>query len=185
MTNNRPPRGPNRPPFKKKREHNINEDIRHENVRLIGDNVTPGLYEITKAREIAKEQGLDLVEIPNKSDPPICKVVEYGKFLYDIKKTEKDRKKKQTKSELKELRFGQNIDEHDYEFKKRYAEKFLKDGDKVKAYVQFKGRSITFKEQGELVLLRLASDLADIGKPESLPILDGKKMIIIISPKKK
>jgi translation initiation factor IF-3 len=128
---------------------------------------------------------LDLVEISPKASPPVCKILEYKKFLYEQKKREKSLKAKTSKIIIKEIRFGPNTDEHDYEFKKKHAEKFLKEGAKLKAFVFFKGRSIVFKEQGQILLLRLAQDLEEIGKVEQMPILEGKKMTIFIAPKKK
>lgn len=143
-----------------------------------------GVYPVQKALEIANEQGLDLVEISPNAEPPVCKVMEYSKFMYEQKKREKALKAKASKVVVKELRFGPQTDDHDYEFKKRNAEKFLKDGAKVKAFVFFKGRSIVFKDQGEILLLRLAQDLEDVGKVEQLPKLEGKRMIMFIAPKK-
>ena len=134
---------------------------------------------------IAEEQGLDLVEISPKAVPPVCKVMDYKKFLYEQKKREKTLKSKAAKVVVKEIRFGPNTDDHDYNFKKKHAEKFLKEGAKLKAFVFFKGRSIIFKEQGQILLLRLAQDLEDLGKVEQMPILEGKKMIMFIAPKKK
>lgn len=134
--------------------------------------------------EIADEQGLDLVEISPKAIPPVCKVMDYKKFLYEQKKREKALKSKATKVIIKEIRFGPNTDDHDYQFKKRHAEKFLKDGAKLKAFVFFKGRSIIFKEQGQILLLRLAQDLEEVGKVEQMPKLEGKRMIMFITPKK-
>ena len=142
-----------------------------------------GIYPLEKALEIADKQGLDLVEISPKADPPVCKVLDYKKFLYDQKKKEKAIKAKTQKVTLKEIRFGPNTDDHDYEFKKRHAINFLKEGNKLKAYVFFKGRSIIFKEKGEILLLRLAQDLEEYGKVEQLPKLEGKKMIMLMSPK--
>ena len=134
---------------------------------------------------LAKEIGLDLVEISPKASPPVCKILEYKKFLYEQKKREKVLKAKTSKIIIKEIRFGPNTDEHDYEFKKKHAEKFLKEGAKLKAFVFFKGRSIVFKEKGQILLLRLAQDLEDLGKVEQMPVLEGKKMTIFIAPKKK
>ena len=134
---------------------------------------------------IAEEIGLDLVEISPNASPPVCKILEYKKFLYEQKKREKVLKAKTSKIVIKEIRFGPNTDEHDYEFKKKHAEKFLKEGAKLKAFVFFKGRSIVFKEKGQILLLRLAQDLEELGKVEQMPILEGKKMTIFISPKKK
>lgn len=151
----------------------------------MGDNVEMGVYPTRKALQIATEQELDLVEISPNAEPPVCKVIDYKKFLYEQKKREKQQKAKTVKVVVKEIRFGPQTDEHDYEFKKKHAIKFLEDGAKVKAYVFFKGRSIIFKEQGEILLLRLAQDLEDYGKLESMPVLMGKRMTIMIQPKKK
>lgn len=153
-------------------------------MRLVGDNVEVGVYPIKKAMEIAEEQGLDLVEISPNAVPPVCKVIEYSKYVYEQKKREKALKAKASNVVIKEIRFGPQTDDHDYEFKKRNAEKFLKDGSKVKAFVFFKGRSIIFKDQGEILLLRLAQDLEELGKVEQLPKLEGKRMIMFIAPKK-
>ena len=153
-------------------------------MRLVGDNVEVGVYPIKKALEIAEEQGLDLVEISPNAVPPVCKVIEYSKYVYEQKKREKALKAKASNVVIKEIRFGPQTDDHDYEFKKRNAEKFLKDGAKVKAFVFFKGRSIIFKDQGEILLLRLAQDLEELGKVEQLPKLEGKRMIMFIAPKK-
>ncbi len=144
-----------------------------------------GVYPIKKALSIADEQGLDLVEISPNANPPVCKVMDYKKFLYEQKKREKALKSKATKVVVKEIRFGPNTDDHDYDFKKKHAEKFLKDGAKLKAFVFFKGRSIVFKEQGQILLLRLAQDLEEYGKVEQMPKLEGKRMIMFIAPKKK
>lgn len=144
-----------------------------------------GVYSLRKALSLAEEIGLDLVEISPKASPPVCKILEYKKFLYEQKKREKALKAKTSKIVIKEIRFGPNTDEHDYEFKKKHAEKFLKEGAKLKAFVFFKGRSIVFKEKGQILLLRLAQDLEELGKVEQMPVLEGKKMIIFIAPKKK
>jgi translation initiation factor IF-3 len=140
------------------------------------------IYPVEKALKIADDMGLDLVEISPKADPPVCKVMDYKKFLFEQKKREKAMKQKTSKVVVKEIRFGPNTDEHDYEFKKRNAEKFLKDGAKLKAFVFFKGRSIVFKDKGEILLLRLAKDLEELGKVEQMPKLEGKRMIMMISP---
>ena len=144
-----------------------------------------GVYQLSKALSIAQSLELDLVEISPKASPPVCKILEYKKFLYEQKKRDKVLKSKTSKIIVKEIRFGPNTDEHDYEFKKKHAEKFLKEGVKLKAFVFFKGRSIIFKEKGQILLLRLAQDLEEIGKVEQMPVLEGKKMIMFISPKKK
>ena len=144
-----------------------------------------GVYPLGKALSLAEELVLDLVEISPKASPPVCKILEYKKFLYEQKKREKALKAKTSKIVIKEIRFGPNTDEHDYEFKKKHAEKFLKEGAKLKAFVFFKGRSIVFKEKGQILLLRLAQDLEELGKVEQMPVLEGKKMTIFIAPKKK
>lgn len=151
----------------------------------MGDNVEVGVYSLNKALKLAQELELDLVEISPNANPPVCKILEYKKFLYEQKKREKALKSKATKVIIKEIRFGPNTDEHDYEFKKKHAEKFLKEGAKLKAFVFFKGRSIVFKEQGQILLLRLAQDLEELGKVEQLPRLEGKRMTMFISAKKK
>ena len=150
----------------------------------MGPNVKIGIYSLFEGIKLSEEQELDLVEISPNAIPPVCKILNYKKFLYEQKKREKSLKSKATKVIVKEIRFGPNTDEHDYEFKKKHAEKFLKEGAKLKAFVFFKGRSIIFKEQGQILLLRLAQDLEKIGKVEQLPELEGKKMIMFISPKK-
>ena len=165
--------------------NNINENIRAREVRLVGDNVTPGIYPIQEARQIAEELELDLVEISAQADPPVCKILDYQKFLYQQKKKAKEIKAKASKVVVKEIRFGPQTDDHDYNFKLKHAIGFLNEGAKVKAYVFFKGRSILFKEQGEVLLLRFANDLEDYGKVDQMPVLEGKRMIIMISPKKK
>lgn len=153
-------------------------------MRLVGDNVEVGVYPTKKALEMAEEQGLDLVEISPNANPPVCKIIEYSKYVYEQKKREKALKAKASNVVIKEIRFGPQTDDHDYEFKKRNAQKFLKDGSKVKAFVFFKGRSIIFKDQGEILLLRLAQDLEDLAKVEQLPKLEGKRMIMFLAPKK-
>lgn len=154
-------------------------------MRLVGDNIEVGVYPLSKALEIAKELEVDLVEISPNATPPVCKAMDYKKFVYEQKKREKSLKSKATKVIIKEIRFGPNTDDHDYEFKKKHAIKFLKDGAKLKAYVFFKGRSIIFKDQGQILLLRLAQELEEYGKVEQMPKLEGKRMIMFISPKKK
>ena len=152
---------------------------------MVGDNIDVGVYRLPKAIALSEELELDLVEISPKASPPVCKILDYKKFLYEQKKREKALKSKATKVVIKEIRFGPQTDEHDYEFKKKHAEKFLNDGAKLKAFVFFKGRSIVFKEQGQILLLRLAQDLEEIGKVEQMPRLEGKRMTMFISPKKK
>ena len=152
-------------------------------MRLVGDNVEIGIYPISKALDIAQDLELDLVEISPKADPPVCKVIDYKKFLYEQKKREKAIKANATKVVIKEIRFGPQTDEHDFEFKKRHAEKFLKEGAKLKAFVFFKGRSIVYKDQGEILLLKLAQELEEFGKVEQMPQLEGKRMTMFIVPK--
>ena len=166
-------------------KHRINRKITAEELRLVGDNVEVGVYSLSQALTIANDQGLDLVEISPKAVPPVCKVMDYKKFLYEQKKREKTLKSKAAKVVVKEIRFGPNTDDHDYNFKKKHAEKFLKEGAKLKAFVFFKGRSIIFKEQGQILLLRLAQDLEELGKVEQMPKLEGKRMIMFIAPIKK
>ena len=151
-------------------------------MRLVGENVEVGVYPTRKALEIANELELDLVEISPNATPPVCKVIDYKKFLYEQKKREKEIKAKATKVVIKEIRFGPQTDDHDYEFKKKHGEKFLKEGSKVKAYVFFKGRSIIYKDQGEILLLRLATDLEEYGKVEQMPKLEGKRMTMFLAP---
>ncbi|WP_378188407.1 translation initiation factor IF-3 [Aquimarina sp. W85] len=164
--------------------HRINNKIRVEEVRLVGENVEVGVYPIKKALALAEEQELDLVEISPKAEPPVCKIMDYKKFLYEQKKRDKVIKAKTTKVIIKEIRFGPNTDEHDYEFKKKHAIKFLSEGAKLKAYVFFKGRSIIFKDKGQILLLKLAQELEEYGKVEQMPKLEGKRMIMFIAPKK-
>ncbi|WKX78615.1 translation initiation factor IF-3 [Zobellia laminariae] len=163
----------------------MNEKILSPEVRLVGDNVEVGVYPIRVALDKSEEMGLDLVEISPDAKPPVCKIIDYKKFLYEQKKREKVMKSKATKVIVKEIRFGPNTDDHDYDFKKKHAEKFLQDGAKLKAYVFFKGRSIVYKDKGEILLLKLAQDLEDWGKVEQLPRLEGKRMTMFISPKAK
>ncbi|MBX3239628.1 MAG: translation initiation factor IF-3 [Chitinophagaceae bacterium] len=181
----RPPRGNFNPRFRKEQnqEHRTNHMIRVPQVRLVGENVEVGIYPTQEAQKIANEQGLDLVEISPNADPPVCKIIDYNKFLYEKKKKEKEMKANSKVSEVKEIRFTPNTDDHDFNFKAKHAEEFLKEGNKVKAYVQFKGRAIMFKERGELLLLKFAERLAEIGAPEGLPKLEGKRMLIIFAPK--
>ena len=179
--NQRPqqPRGRQEEPYK------INHKIRVREVRVVGDFVEGGnaVLLTEKAIQLAQENDLDLVEISPNADPPVCKIIDYNKFLYDKKKKEKEMKAKAKVSEVKEIRFTPNTDDHDFDFKSRHAEGFLKDGNKVKAYVQFKGRAIQFKERGELLLLKFAERLQEIGQPEALPKLEGKRMFIMLAPK--
>lgn len=151
----------------------------------MGDGIEQGVFPIEKALEIARGAGLDLVEIAPTADPPVCKVIDYKKFLYEQKRKQKELKAKSSKIVIKEIRFGPHTDEHDFNFKKNHALKFLEEGAKVKAYVMFKGRSIMFKEQGEILLLKFAQELEEHGKVEQLPLLEGKRMMMVIAPKKK
>ena len=167
-----------------KEQYRINERIRVREVRLVGDNVEQGVYPTSQALKIAEDQGLDLVEISPNAAPPVCRVIDYQKFLYQQKKRQKEQKAKSVKVVVKEIRFGPQTDDHDYAFKLKHAKGFLEEGAKVKAYVFFKGRSILFKEQGEVLLLRFANDLEEYAKVEQMPLLEGKRMIIVLTPKK-
>lgn len=162
----------------------INEQIRAREVRVVGDNVEQGIYTIQEARRMAQQQDLDLVEISPNADPPVCKILDYQKFLYQQKKKAKEQKANQVKTTLKEIRFGPQTDDHDYSFKLRHAISFLQEGSKVRAYVFFRGRSIVFKDQGKLLLLRFANDLEDYARVDQLPKLEGKRMSMLFSPKK-
>lgn len=175
--------GPRAP--RKEEPYAINDRIRAREVRVVGDNVENGVFPIQQALKMADELELDLVEISPTAQPPVCKILDYSKFLYQQKKRLKEQKAKATKVVVKEIRFGPQTDDHDYNFKLKHAQSFLQEGSKVKAYVFFKGRSILFKEQGEVLLLRFANDLEELGKVEQMPVLEGKRMIIMISPKKK
>jgi translation initiation factor IF-3 len=163
-----------------------NNQIRVPEVRLIGDNIDTGVYDTQEAKDIADQLDLDLIEISPNANPPVCKIQEYSKFLYDMKRKQRDQEKKnrQNSVEVKELRFGPNTDDHDFNFKKNHAESFLKRGDKVKAFVFFKGREMMFKEKGQILLLKLADQLEDVGMVESMPKMEGNKMIMFIRPKK-
>jgi translation initiation factor IF-3 len=176
-------RGP-RPPFKKKEaEHNINQFIRAQEVRLVGDNIEPGVYPLAVARAKAEELELDLVEISPNAVPPVCKIVDYNKFIYEQRKKLKEIKNNAKQTVIKEIRFGPNTDDHDFDFKLKHAIKFLESGEKVRAYVHFKGRAIVYKEQGEILLLRFAQALEEVGKVEQLPKLEGKRMFLTLAPK--
>ena len=169
---------------KMKFQYRVNGQIRAREVRIVGDDVESVVMPTSKALQMAEQKGLDLVEISPNAQPPVCRMIDYSKFLYQQKKRQKELKAKQVKVEVKEIRFGPQTDEHDYNFKLKHAKEFLSDGDKVKAYVFFRGRSILFKEQGEVLLLRFANDLEEYGKVEQMPVLEGKRMIIFIAPKK-
>ena len=166
-----------------KNQYRTNEQIRVREVRIVGDGGSV-VVPIRQALDMAHDQGVDLVEISPNANPPVCRLIDYSKFLYQQKKRQKEMKAKQVKVEVKEIRFGPQTDEHDYQFKLKHAREFLEEGNKVRAYVFFRGRSILFKEQGEVLLLRFANDLEEIGKVESMPSLEGKKMFIYLAPKK-
>ena len=168
---------------KMKAQHRINGQIRAREVRIVGDDIESAVVPTRDALRLAEQKGLDLVEISPNAEPPVCRLIDYSKFLYQQKKKQKELKAKQVKVEIKEIRFGPQTDEHDYNFKLKHAKEFLMEGDKVKAHVFFRGRSILFKEQGEVLLLRFANDLEEYGKVESMPKLEGKRMIIYIAPK--
>jgi translation initiation factor IF-3 len=180
-----PPRGAFNPRFKKEQqqEHRTNFMIKVPEVRLVGDNIQPGILSTPEAIKLAQSLDLDLVEISPGANPPVCRVIDYNKFLYDEKKKKKEMKAKAKTSEVKEIRFTPNTDDHDFEFKVKHAEKFLSEGDKVKAHVQFKGRAIMFKERGELLLLKFADRLKDVGALEGLPKMEGKRMLVMFAPK--
>ena len=181
----RPPRGAFNPRFRKEQqqEHRTNQMIRVPQVRLVGENIEVGIYSIQDAQRIAQEQGLDLVEISPNADPPVCRIIDYNKFLYEKKKKDKEMKAKAKQSEVKEIRFTPNTDDHDFNFKAKHAEEFLREGNKVKAYVQFRGRAIQFKDRGELLLLKFAERLSEFGVLEGMPKMEGKRMLAIWAPK--
>lgn len=172
--------------FRRRREpeHRINEHIRAQEVRVVGENIEPGIYPLKAALNLAEDEGLDLVEISPSATPPVCRIVDYNKFIYEQKKKLKEIKSKAQKTVIKEIRFGPNTDDHDFDFKLKHAIKFLEDGAKVRAYVHFRGRAIIYKEQGEILLLRFAQALEDYGKVEQMPKLEGKRMFLIVAPKK-
>jgi translation initiation factor IF-3 len=172
-----PPRGRVEEPYK------VNEKIRAQEVRVVGESIEQGVYPLQRALEMAKNEGLDLVEISAKANPPVCKIIDYSKFKYDQKKKQKEIKAKASKTVIKEIRFGPNTDDHDFEFKLKHAINFLKDGAKVKAYVHFKGRTIVYKERGEILLLKFAQALEEYAKVEQLPKLEGKRMFLFLAPK--
>lgn len=181
-------RKPSKRNFVKREEkelHRINEKITVREVRLVIDGQEPQVMSTTEALRLAEAESLDLVEISPKADPPVCKILDYKKFLYNQKKKQKELKAKQSKIVLKEIRFGPNTDDHDFNFKLAHARKFLEEGSKLKAYVFFRGRTIVFKDRGEILLLKLAQELTDVGVVEQMPKLEGKRMIILINPKKK
>lgn len=179
-----------------KYNYRLNREINVPRIRLVGDNleevseiakkvIEPGIYSTYQVIQWAEELEMDVVEISPNADPPVCKIIDFKKFIYDRKKKEKELKAKTAKTVIKEIRFGPNTDDHDFDFKVKHAVKFLEDGDKIKAYVQFKGRAIVFKDRGELILLRFLKELEELGAAEELPKLEGKRMIVMISPKKK
>ena len=167
-----------------KQQYRVNEQIRVREVRIVGDDIDSCVVPTSQALQMAESRGVDLVEISPNAEPPVCRLIDYSKFIYQQKKHQKEIKAKQVKVDVKEIRFGPQTDDHDYNFKLKHAQGFLSDGDKVKAYVFFKGRSILFKEQGEVLLLRFAADLEEYGKVEQMPQLEGKRMIMFLAPKK-
>lgn len=189
------PGGPGKPggfqrekrPFRRQKEelHKINEKITAPQVRVVGDDVESEVMNVRDAIKLAQDRELDLVEISPNAQPPVCRIVDYKKFLYELKKKQKEIKAKQAKVVVKEIRFGPNTDDHDFDFKLKHALGFLKEGSKVRAYVFFKGRSIVYKERGEILLLKFAQQLEEYGVVEKLPSMEGKKMDILINPKKK
>ena len=183
----KPAGGPPRPRggrFIKKNPHRTNEEITNREVRVVGEGIDSAVYPIREAIALAKEMELDLVEISPNAEPPVCKITDYKKFLYQQKKKQKEIKKNTQAVVIKEIRFGPNTDEHDFNFKLKHAQEFLEDGAKVKAYVFFKGRAIVYKERGQILLLKFVNELEDFGKAEGMPQLEGKKMIVMIAPKK-
>ncbi|MCD6062755.1 MAG: translation initiation factor [Flavipsychrobacter sp.] len=166
-------------------EHRLNREITVAEVRVVGEGIEPGVYPIAEALKMAEEQEVDLVEISPNAVPPVCRLIDYKKFLYEKKKKDKEQKAKSKQSEVKEIRFTPNTDDHDFDFKAKHAENFLTDGNKVKCYVQFKGRAIMFQERGELLLLKFAERLAEVGTLESMPKMEGRRMFAIFTPKKK
>lgn len=174
----------------------INRDIRVPEIRLVGENldevsavagkeIEPGIYPTRQVQSWAEDMGQDLVMISPNAEPPVCRIIEFNKFLYNKRKKEKEIKANTSKTVIKEIRFGPNTDDHDFDFKVKHATKFLEDGSKVKAYVTFRGRTIVFKERGELLLLKMLKELEEYGAAESLPKMEGRRMIVMIAPKKK
>lgn len=172
-------------PRQKEREHRLNQEINAPEVRVVGENIEPGVYTLSEALKMAEAAEVDLVEVSPQAVPPVCRIIDYNKFLYEKKKKDKEQKAKSKQSEVKEIRFTPNTDDHDFDFKSKHAEKFLIEGDKVKCYVQFRGRAIMFQERGELMLLKFAERLAEVGSLESMPKMEGRRMIAIFTPKKK
>src|SRR5690554_3064706 len=177
-------RGRSRGPIKREAEHRINQHIRATEVRVVGEDIEPGVYSIQEALKMAEELELDLVEISPNAKPPVCRLVDYNKFLYEKKRRDKEQKAKAKQSEVKEIRFTPNTDDHDFEFKAKHAEKFLQDGNKVKCFVQFRGRSILFQDRGQLLLLKFAERLSEFGSLESMPKMEGRRMFAMLTPKK-
>ncbi len=178
-------RGRGRRIIRAEEPYKVNEKITAAHVRVVGDNIKIGIYSIKQALEMSEDEGLDLVEISPKADPPVCKIIDYSKFKYEQKKKQKEIKAKAQKTVIKEIRFGPNTDDHDFNFKLKHAIKFLSEGAKLKAYVHFVGRTIVFKERGEILLLKFAQALEEYGKVEQLPKLERKRMYVILSPKSK
>ena len=176
-------RGSYRPRGREEEPYKVNRKIRAREVRVVGDNVEVNVYSLDEALKMAEEQNLDLVEISPKADPPVCKIIDYSKFKYEQKKKQKEIKAKAQKTVIKEIRFGPNTDDHDFNFKLNHAKKFLKEGAKLKVYVHFVGRTIVFKDRGELLLLRFASELEEYGKVEQMPKMEGKRMNLYIAAK--
>src|ERR1700749_61859 len=180
---------PKRKPFFRPRvpvnEHRLNSEITAPEVRVIGEDIEPGIYPIAEAVKMAVAKEVDLVEISPNAVPPVCRIIDYKKFLYEKKKKDKEQKAKSKQSEVKEIRFTPNTDDHDFDFKAKHAENFLKGGNKVKCYVQFKGRAIMFQERGELLLLKFAERLGEYGALESMPKMEGRRMLAMFTPKKK
>ena len=168
----------------KEPQHRINESIRAAQVRVVGENIETGVYPLREALAMADAAGLDLVEISPNAEPPVCRIIDYSKFLYQLKKKQKEIKAKSVKVVIKEIRFGPQTDDHDFNFKLKHAKEFFQEGAKVRAYVFFKGRSILFKDQGDSILSRFIAELEDYGKVEAAPKLEGKKMIVVLAPKK-
>ena len=166
-------------------QYQVNDEIRAREVRIVGEGFEPKVVSLREALKIADDMELDLVLISPNAVPPVCRIVDFSKFIYQLKKKQKEAKAKQVKIDVKEIRFGPQTDDHDYNFKLKHAIEFLKEGSKVKAYVFFRGRSIMFKEQGEVLLLRFANDLEEYGKVESMPVLEGKRMILMLAPHSK
>ena len=183
------PSGNNNRQFQQRRrnepEHMINEYILFDEIRLVGENIESGIYTYNEAMTLANEEGVDLVCITPNANPPVCRVVDYKKFLFEQKKKAKEVKANSAISELKEIRFGPNTDDHDFNFKVKHAQKFLEEGDKIKAYVHFKGRAIVYKERGEILLLKFAQELEELARVDQLPKLEGKRMFLLLSPKTK